>query len=73
MNFKQKLSEIINNDTLENGEKLNELRFLLSQIAVEHNIPLIYDQEYIERNKEVIEVFEEISKEISTTIIKGTS
>ncbi|MED1125556.1 hypothetical protein [Bacillus atrophaeus] len=70
MDFKQKLSEIMNNNTLGNSEKLNELRFLLSQMAVEHSIPLTYDQEYRERNKEVIEVFEEISKEIWSMINK---
>lgn len=64
MDFKQKLNEIINNNTLTNGEKHNELKFLLSDMAVEYNIPLEYGQEYREKNKEVIEVFEEISKEI---------
>ncbi|UNY48806.1 hypothetical protein P9294_gp091 [Bacillus phage FADO] len=64
MDFKQKLNEIMNNNTLTNGEKHNELKFLLSDMAVEYNIPLEYGQEYREKNKEVIEVFEEISKEI---------
>ncbi|QRV11414.1 hypothetical protein JR311_19735 (plasmid) [Bacillus velezensis] len=62
--FKQKLNEIMNNNTFTNGEKHNQLKFLLSDMAIECNIPLKYDQEYRERNKEVIKVFEEISKEI---------
>ncbi|MGD1416398.1 hypothetical protein [Bacillus stercoris] len=64
LNFKQKLDDIINNNALTNGEKHNGLKFLLSQMAVEYDIPLEYDQEYREKNKEVVEVFEEISKEI---------
>ncbi|WJE41210.1 hypothetical protein QRD86_00205 (plasmid) [Bacillus halotolerans] len=65
MNFRDKLNEIVNDNILTNGEKHTELCFLLSKMAFKHSIPLTYSDDYKEKNKEVIEVFEEITKEIS--------
>lgn len=62
--FKQEMEEVIANDVLSNNQKHLELSYLLSSMAVNYEIPLLYSEEYKNNNIEIIEVFEEIVKKM---------
>ena len=57
-------NRVIKNSQLSKAEMIEKLSQLLSDMAVEYSVPLIYDDVYKEKNKDVVAVFESIRDEI---------